>query len=329
MKSPLPPSPASTGASAIASPPASAAISRGASPGGTRTAGKASFARHLTSYLFLLPYGTSFIVFILVPFIVSAGLAFMQYDLTSRTGAKFVGLRNFTEALTDPYFWMSLRFTLLFTLMMVPAAVVTALALALGMNAMLSGRNVVRAALFIPGMLNVAVVGILWQWFYNREFGLFAYLLSLVNITPIPFLSEKWLAVAAIVLMNLWWSVGGTAVIFLTGLQQIPGALYEAAQIDGATTWQRFTTITLPMLKPVMLFVAVMQTIGAFQVFGQPFILTRGGPELFTRGAVQYIYENAFLQYRMGYGAALSWLLFILICAFAFVQHRVLRKVGE
>lgn len=288
-----------------------------------------SFRRHLTSYLFLFPYGASFITFILVPFVVSAGLAFMQYDLTSRTGAKFVGLRNFAEALTDPYFWMSLRATLLFTVLMVPAAMVTALALAIGMNAMMRGRNIVRAALFIPGMLNVAVAGILWQWFYNREFGLFSYMLSQVGIEPIPFLSEKALAMPAVVIMNLWWSVGGTAVIFLTGLQQIPGALYEAAEIDGASTWQRFTTITLPMLKPVMLFVGVMQTIGAFQVFGQPFILTRGGPELFTRGAVQYIYENAFLQYRMGYGAALSWLLFVLICSFAFVQHHLLRKVGE
>jgi multiple sugar transport system permease protein len=183
--------------------------------------------------------------------------------------------------------------------------------------------------LFLPGMLNIAVVGILWQWIYGGEFGLIAFLLRRVGLPPVPFLTDRNLAMPSIVVMSLWWSVGGTAVVFLAGLQQIPPALYEAASIDGASRWQQFRMITLPMVRPVMLFVTVMNTIGAFQVFGQPFMLTRGGPELATRGVVQYIYEIAFNQYRMGYGAAMSWLLFLMIAAFAAIQYRVLRRASD
>jgi multiple sugar transport system permease protein len=286
-------------------------------------------SRHLPAYLFLLPYVGSFAAFILVPFAVALVLAFMQYDLTNRQAAGFVGLRNFTEALTDPYFWMALRATAYFAVLMVPASLVLGLALACGMNSLTRGRNTVRALLYVPGMLNVAVVGILWQWFYNREFGLLAFLLKRVGIEPIPFLSDAALAMPAVVVMSLWWGVGGSAVILLTGLQQIPAAIYEAADIDGASPWQQFRLITLPLLRPVLLFSVVVSTIGAFQVFGQPFILTRGGPEFMTRGVVQYIYETAFNQYRMGYGAALSWLLFLLIASFAFIQNRLLRRVAQ
>lgn len=285
--------------------------------------------RHLPAYLFLLPYLTSFAGFILVPFGVALVLAFMQYDLTARGSAKFVGFRNFGEALTDRYFWMSLRATAYFAVLIVPASMVLGLGLAVGMQAMTRGRNAVRAMLFVPGMLNVAVAGILWGWFYNREFGLLSFWLSKVGLPSVPFLSDAWLAMPAVVVMSLWWGLGGTAVVFLTGLQQIPTSVYEAASIDGASRWQQFWLITLPMLRPVLIFVGTMNTIGACQVFGQPFILTRGGPEFLTRGVVQYIYEAAFNQYRMGYGAAMSWLLFVIVAALALGQRWLMRRGRE
>jgi multiple sugar transport system permease protein len=130
----------------------------------------------------------------------------------------------------------------------------------------------------------------------------------------------------SVVLMTLWWTVGAPAVILLAGLKQIPRHYYEAAALDGATSWQRFRHITLPLLRPVLLFVLVMNTIGSFQVFGQTFMMTRGGPELTTRVLVQYIYETAFNFYRMGYGAAMSWLLFVVIAVFAAVQFRIMRE---
>jgi multiple sugar transport system permease protein len=284
---------------------------------------------HLTSYLFLLPYGLSFVGFIVVPFVVAAVLAFMEFDLTSQQSARFIGLGNFREALYDPYFWRAVLATMSFVVMIIPTQLGLALLLALGMNAMTRGRHAVRAALFFPGIFNVAVAGILWQWFYNREFGLAAFFLAQFGFEPIPFLSNRYLAMPSIVLMTLWWGVGGPAVVLLSGLQQIPQQIFEAAAIDGASPWQTFRQITLPLLKPVLLFMVVMNTIGAFQVFGQPFLLTRGGPEMATRGVVQLIYETAFNTYRLGYGAALSWLLFLMIAVFSLVQYRILRRAGE
>jgi multiple sugar transport system permease protein len=209
---------------------------------------------------------------------------------------------------------------------MVPGMILGSLVLALGLNAMGRGRNAIRALLFLPGMLNVAVAAILWQWFYNTDFGLFNYLITEMGGERIPWLAARFLAMPSIVVMSLWWSVGGATIILLAGLQQIPRQLFEAAAIDGANRWQTFRAITLPLLRPVLLFVIVINTIGAFQVFGQPFLMTRGGPELSTRGVVQYIYETAFNTYRLGYAAAMSWLLFGIIAAFSVLQYRFLRS---
>lgn len=284
--------------------------------------------KRLGEYLFLGPYALAFTGFIVLPFFVALVLAFMNLDLTSQHPPQFVGFDNFREAISDRYFWKAALATLTFVVLSVPSTITLALLLALGMNSMARSRNAVRAVLFLPGMLNVAVAAILWQWFYNGEFGLLAHLLQKVGLNPIPFLSDKNLVWPAIVVMTLWWTIGGTAVIFLAALQQIPSQLFEAAQLDGANAWQRFWAITLPSIQPVMLFITIINTIGAFQVFGQPYLLTRGGPELATRGVVQYIYETAFNNYRLGYGAAMSWLLFAIIAVFAFVQYRVMRRGG-
>ncbi len=282
--------------------------------------------RRLVGWIFLAPYTLSFLAFVVVPIGVSLWLSFMQFDLTSRDTVHFVGTQNYRDALKDDYFLQALRATLLFAALMVPSMLVLALSLAFGLNAMARGRNIVRALLYLPGMLNVAVAGILWQWFYNGEFGLFNFLLKAVGLSPQPWLSDRAHAMPSIVAMSLWWSVGGTSVILLAALQQIPRQIFEAATLDGAGYRAMLTTVTLPLLKPVLLFVVVTNTIAGFQVFGQPFLLTRGGPELSTRGVVQYIYETAFNNYRMGYGAAMSWLLFAVIALFALVQYRFLRR---
>ena len=147
-----------------------------------------------------------------------------------------------------------------------------------------------------------------------------------MGFDPVPWLTDPSWAMKSIVFMTIWWSIGGAMIILLAGLQSIPKHYYEAASIDGANTWQQFLLITIPLLKPVLLFVIVLSTIGAFQVFGQTFIITRGGPELSTRVLVQYIYETAFTKYRMGYGAAMSWLLFVVIAVFSLIQFKFLRQ---
>jgi len=282
--------------------------------------------RKMRGWLFLAPYTLSFLTFIIVPLVVALWLAFMQFDLTSRNTIQFVGMRNFDEALHDKYFWMAMKATLSYVVLMIPSLLVVALGMALGMNAMSRGRNTVRALLFLPGMLNVAVTAILWQWFYNGEFGLLNFVLKNMGLQPIPWLSNVNHAMPSIVIMSLWWALGGTSVILLAAIQQIPRQVFEAALIDGAGPMALFRKVTLPLLKPVLLFVVVTNTIGGFQVFAQPLLLTRGGPELATRGLVQYIYEQAFSTYRLGYGAAMSWLLFIVIVVLAFAQYQLLKR---
>ena len=275
-------------------------------------------SQNLIGYLFMLPYGLVFLTFIVLPFVVSLVLAFSEYDLTSQRHASFIGLRNFREALfEDRFFWKAVGATFQYVAWMIPAQIIVAMLMALGMNAMTRGKHTVRALLFMPGLLSISVTAILWQWFYNEEFGLFNHLLKRIELPAIPWLSNIHVAMPSLVLMTLWWTVGGSAAVLLTGLQQIPAQISEAAAIDGASGWRGFWLITLPLLKPVLLFMVVMNTIGAFQMFTQSLLLTNGGPEMATRGVVQLIYDTAFADYRLGYGAGRSgWLLFIMIAGF-------------
>jgi multiple sugar transport system permease protein len=235
-------------------------------------------------------------------------------------------LENYREALKDKYFWMALWATVRFVVMIVPTVICGALLVAAAINALPAKRqSVFRALFFFPTLISISVAGILWRWFFNTEFGLFN--AGLANFgMKVPWLSDARWAMKSISLMTFWWTLGGPMVILLAGLNQIPDHYYEAAAIDGANAIQRFFYITIPLLRPVLLFVIVMSVIGSFQVFGQTFMITRGGPEFSTRVLVQYIYETAFSFYRMGYGAAMSWLLFLVIAVFSIIQFRIMRE---
>ena len=284
-------------------------------------------ARRLTGYVFLLPYLALFLIFMIVPLGYGLMLSFQKYEMLTREPPKFIGLSNYREAVNDPLFHKALWATARFVVMAVPATVGVALLLAVGIDSLPPRRAAFyRLCIFIPTMITISVAGILWRWFYNSQFGVFNALLANVGVEPINWITDKRLAMPAIVLMTVWWTVGGPTVILLAGLKQIPDAYYEAAAIDGAVGWRRFAYITLPLLRPVLLFVTVLNVIGAFQIFGQPFIITRGEPEQSTRVLVYYIYDTAFSFYRMGYGSAMSWMLFLIIVIFSLVQFRVLRE---
>ncbi len=285
--------------------------------------------RKLVGWACMAPYLAFFLVFIVVPIIVSAWLALVQLDLANVGASRFVGLQNFQDAFADQFFWMAAGATLQYVVLFVPSVIVVGMVLGLGMHAMRRGREAVRALVYLPSMLNVAAAGILWQWFFNNEFGLFNSLLKRAGLPAVPWLTEAALAMPSICLMSLWWTVGGTAVLVLAGLQQIPRMYFEAAALDGATSTGVFRLITLPLLKPVLLFIFVTTTIASFQMFGQAMILTGGGPAFATRGMVQFMYETAFNGFRFGYGASISWLLFAGILAFSLIQARVLRSQME
>lgn len=279
-----------------------------------------------SGYLFALPYLFLFGMFIVLPLVYGLGLSLFRWDMLSPRPPQFVGNANFQEALGDQYFWRALWASFRFVLMAVPATILLALLVAAGIQSIPDKRQAFyRAAYYLPTVITISVAGILWRWFYNSEFGLFNAALAPTGI-KVPWITDASWAMPSLVLMSVWWTIGGPMIALLAGLQNIPVAYHEAASLDGATGWQRFWHVTLPLLRPVLLFVVVLNVIGAFQVFGQVYMITRGGPELSTRTLVQYIYETAFNNYRMGYAAALSWLLFLVIAVFSVIQFRMMKE---
>ena len=279
-----------------------------------------------TGYLFLAPYLLLFGVFLLLPLAYGLWLSFMQYEMLSPEPPRFIGLANYREAFNDERFWRALWATIRFVGMTSPLTILLALSLALAISTIPDRRqDVYRLMVFLPTMITITVAGLVWRWLYNTEFGLLNAALDMFGYKA-PWLTNRHWAMPSIVLMTLWWTVGGPLVILLAGIRQIPDAYYEAAALDGATGWRSTRYITLPMLKPVLLLAVVLNVIGAFQVFGQQFIMTQGGPERSTLVLMMYIYETSFNNYRLGYGAAMSWLLFVLIAAFSVLQFRLMRE---
>jgi multiple sugar transport system permease protein len=265
-------------------------------------------------------------MFVVGPLLFGLGLSFFRWDLLSTRPAGFVGTENYKEALSDEYVYKALGATVKFVVLAVPTTLLLALLLAVGLNGVTEKRRGFwRSLIYLPSLLTVSVVGLLWRWLYNTEFGVFnAYLAPLFG--KIPWLSDVKYAMPAIVLMTLWWTLGGPMLVFLAALQNVPVSYHEAASLDGASGPQAFFRITLPLLRPVLLFSMVMNIVGAFQVFGQVYMITRGGPELSTRTLVQYIYDTAFNNYRMGYASAISWLLFLVIAVFSAFQFRLMKE---
>lgn len=285
--------------------------------------------RNPAGWLFAAPHMILFLVFVAGPLLFGLGLSFFRWDILSTRPAEFIGTGNYREALADEYVFKALGATVKFVVMAVPSTLFLALVLAAGLAAVPEKRRGFwRAACYLPHLLTVSVVGLLWRWFYNTEFGLFNAWLARFGV-KIAWLSDVNVAMPAIVLMTLWWTVGGPMLVLLAAIQNIPNSYQEAAALDGATGPQRFFRITLPLLRPVLLFSMVMNVIGSFQVFGQVYMITRGGPELSTRTLVQYIYDTAFNNYRMGYAAAISWLLFLLVAVFSALQFRLMRTKDD
>lgn len=226
----------------------------------------------------------------------------------------------------DQDFWTSLGNTLLFTLVSTPLLVALGLILALAVNARRRFTAVYRTAFFLPYVLPISAVTLIWSYLLNPGRGLIAGVLSWFGLPGIPFLSDPGLAMPSIIATSIWWGVGFNMVLFLAGLQDVEPSLLEAAALDGANGWQRFWNVTVPGLSNVTVLVVVTQLIASFQIFGQVYIMTRGGPGTSTEVLIQHIYESGFRNYALGYAATLSVFLFLIMVVVSALQFRVLRR---
>jgi multiple sugar transport system permease protein len=274
--------------------------------------------RTAEGYLFVLPWIVGFAVFTAGSLAGSFAISLTEWNLVGTP--KFVGLGNYEKMVNDRLFWQSLKVTLLY-LLNVPLNLALGLLLALLLNQKVKGLSVFRTVFYLPSVTAGVAVSLLWLWIFNPRYGTVNVLLSYVGIQgPLWLGSETW-AMPALIIMSIW-GVGGGMLIYLGALQGIPTALYEAATIDGAGAWRKFLNITVPMITPVLLLNLVMGIIGSFQAFTQAYIMTGGGPNYATFLYVYYLYQAAFEFFTMGYAAALSWVLFLIILACTFVIMR-------
>jgi multiple sugar transport system permease protein len=281
--------------------------------------------RFEASTLFLLsPWILSLLVFGIYPFGFSFVMSFYDYSPLNPQGAQFLGLGNYTEALKDPLFWTAMRNTLVFVFGTIPFTTTLALALALALRRAFRGRDFYRAGFFMPTVVSIVVISLVWKGLYSPEGPLTSLVAAAGTKAPKWLLDER-TALGSIMAMDVWAASGYYMVIFLAGLQAIPEELYEAAEIEGATPWQRFRHITLPLLKPTFLFVLVVNSVRSLQVFTEVFVMTGGGPLHSTLTGVFYLYEQAFYKFRLGYASAIAYLLFLLTLGLAFVQVRWLK----
>lgn len=269
--------------------------------------------RRLAPYLFVLPNLVVFALFTIVPAI--NGFFFSLYDSNNFRTFRWAGLANYERLLQDPAFWGAFGRTLVFVVGFVTLVVVTALPLAVVLNAQRIGRSVFRAAYFLPVLVSPVVAGLVWYWALDRQVGLVNTFLSAIGIDAQPgWLIDPNLAMVSVVIVGLWMHLGFYAVILLAGLQGIDPRVYEAARIDGATRWQEFRLVTVPLLRPTILVVITLSTINGFQAFDFIYTLTGGGPVGGTTLMVQYIYESAFTPpVRYGLGAAAGVVLFSIV----------------
>lgn len=281
------------------------------------------------AYLFILPSLLGFLVFVFLAVGASFGISFLDWGLTGPRG--IAGLSNYRELLRDPVFWRVFGNTAFYIATIVPAQLALGLTIAVALNQALRGQEVFRIIYFLPVVTTIVAGAIVFRMLLSRSGPLADLVNGLGGLSGLPLRMpdllgstqySKW----SVVLLTLWKNTGFTMVVYLAALQGVPKELYDAAHVDGASGWQRFRNVTLPLISPTTFFLFILQTIGAFQLFTEPFVLTRGGPAQSSMTVVHYIYDNAFSFTRMGKASAIAWFLFIFIFGFTVLQNTLQRR---
>ncbi len=277
--------------------------------------------------LFILPLMIPLLIYWIIPSLASLYYSLTNYSVVLPT--KWVGVDNFVRLWNDDMFWRALRNSAYFTFVSIPLNIAFGLILAIAVNSPIRLRNFFRVVFYLPLVTSTIALSMVWLWLFDPHIGLLNLLLKTVGLPPQQWLQSTSQAMPSIILMSVWGSVGGAMIIYLAGLQGIPDHLYEAAQVDGATGWQSFWYITLPLLRPITLYLVVTGIIGSFQIFGPIYAMTGGGPAFATTTIVHQIYINGFRYFNMGYAAAQSWVLFLLLLGVSIVNLRLMTRGME
>lgn len=278
----------------------------------------------IVPYLLVSPYIVHFILFVAFPVVFSIVLTFHKWNIISPM--EYTGLNNYIRLFKDEVFFQSLINTLIFLVIHIPLQIIVALFLAQILNQKIKLRGFFRAAFFLPVIVSGVVVTILWQQLYGFDTGLLNRLLVSLGLGKVGWLTDPNIAMPSIALMATWKNVGLYIVLFLVGLQTVPEQYYEAADIEGASQWQKFFKITLPMINPTIFMVVILSTIGGFSLFIEPYIMTGGGPLNSTISAVLYIYKQGFFYYHMGYSATLGFFFALIIMAVVVIQKKFVER---
>ena len=252
---------------------------------------------------------------------------FDLYALSDYDNLRFVGLRNYGQLLTEPLFWKALGNTLYFVVLGVPVSIGVSLGAALLVNSKLARfRNVYRTVFFAPVVTTLVAVAIVWRYIFHTRYGFLNYGLSFLGIDPVEWMGDPHWAMPAIVVLAVWKNFGYNMIILLAALQSIPEDLYEAARIDGASTWRLFRHVTLPGLAPVLTLVGILTMTGYFQLFAEPYVMTEGGPLQSTLSVLYFMYQEGFIWWSLGRASAVAFLLFVLMFAVTLVQLRLSQR---
>ena len=284
----------------------------------------------LIGWSFAAPFVILFGVFLAMPIVAALVLSFTSFgirDLQNPIGTTFIGLENYGNLLADPKFWKSLGNTAYFVVVGVPLTLVLGLVIA---NALSRGitrfRTAFRVGYYLPVITSIVAIAIVWRFLLNPDVGLINMVLKSVGIDGPAWLANPTLAMPSIIAMAVWRNVGFAMVVFIAGMQAIPAVLSEAAALDGAGRWKAFRYVTLPMLRPTILFMLVITTIGYLQLFEEPFVMTDGGPLDATLSVTMYMYQQGFEFFHQGYASAVAYVLFVIVAIVAFLQFKFLRS---
>nr|WP_201761555.1 sugar ABC transporter permease [Nonomuraea sp. K271] len=277
----------------------------------------------VTGLLFVLPVLVLFLIFRIFPSLGAAGMSLTNWNIGGEWD--IIGVDNYARLLDDVNFWLSLRVTLAYSVVYVPLTMLVALGTALLLNQVVFMRGLFRGMLFLPYVTSFVLAGIIWRWIYEYN-GLVNGLLAKVDLGPVAFLEESGVVLPALAVVSVWKGFGYSMLILLAGLKAIPSSYLEAATVDGANAWQRFRRITLPLLKPTIFFVLVIETISAFQTFDTVYVMTGGGPARATYTLIYGIYDHGFRSFDFGYAATWGMVLFAVVLVVSLIQRRFLDR---